>query len=222
MRLTREGDYAVRVMVDLAAHEIGHTLGLAHSDDPNALMFAAYSGPHRFLGDDDIAGVQDLYGVGSAPEPAPEAPPANATPPPASGQDSDNDGLSNDDELLITGTDANNPDSDGDGLVDGVEVQNRMNPLDPDMDKDGVSDGEEVARKARADVGERVVGAHVVAPERAGADSRRHPRCSGAAARRWLPDRDQGRCVAGHRDRSRDRAVKTQRRVLERARGGRH
>jgi len=82
--------------------------------------------------------------VASAPEPAPEAPPQNATPPPAAGQDSDGDGLSDDDEVLVTGTDANNADSDGDGLVDGVEVANRMNPLDPDMDKDGVNDGQEV------------------------------------------------------------------------------
>ncbi len=131
-------------LLTVAAHEIGHTLGLAHSNDPNALMFPSYSGPRRFLGDDDIAGVQSLYGVGSAPEPAPETPPQDATPPPARGQDSDQDGLSDDDEVLVTGTDANNPDSDNDGLVDGVEVANRMNPLDPDMDRDGVSDGEEV------------------------------------------------------------------------------
>jgi hypothetical protein len=131
-------------LLTVAAHEIGHTLGLAHSSDPNALMFASYSGPRRFLSEDDIAGVQAIYGVGSAPEPAPEAPPQNATPPPASGQDSDQDGLSDDDEVLVTGTDANNPDSDGDGLVDGVEVANRMNPLDPDMDKDGAPDGQEV------------------------------------------------------------------------------
>ncbi len=131
-------------LLTVAAHEIGHTLGLAHSNDPNALMFPSYSGPRRFLGDDDIAGVQSLYGVGSAPEPAPETPPLDATPPPARGQDSDQDGLSDDDEVLVTGTDANNPDSDNDGLVDGVEVANRMNPLDPDMDRDGVSDGEEV------------------------------------------------------------------------------
>lgn len=131
-------------LLTVAAHEIGHTLGLGHSGDPNALMFASYSGPRRFLGDDDIEGVQAIYGVASAPEPAPEAPPQNATPPPASGRDSDADGLSDDDEVLVTGTDADNPDSDGDGLVDGVEVQNRMNPLDPDMDKDGVNDGQEV------------------------------------------------------------------------------
>lgn len=131
-------------LLTVAAHEIGHTLGLAHSGDPNALMFASYSGPRRFLSEDDIAGVQDLYGVGSGPDPAPEAPAQDATPPPAAGQDSDQDGLSDDDEVLVTGTDANNPDSDNDGLVDGVEVNNRMNPLDPDMDKDGVSDGQEV------------------------------------------------------------------------------
>ena len=131
-------------LLTVAAHEIGHTLGLAHSNDPDALMFPSYSGPRRFLGDDDIAGVQSLYGVASAPRPAPEAPPENATPPPTEGQDSDADGIGDDDEVLVTGTDANNPDSDGDGLVDGVEVVNRMNPLDPDMDKDGVNDGQEV------------------------------------------------------------------------------
>lgn len=131
-------------LLTVAAHEIGHTLGLAHSSDPNALMYPSYSGPRRSLGQDDIAGVQDLYGVGRPPEPAPEAPRQGATPPPAAGQDTDGDGIADQDEVLVTGTDPNNADSDGDGLVDGVEVGNRMNPLDPDMDRDGVSDGQEV------------------------------------------------------------------------------
>ena len=128
----------------VAAHEIGHTLGLAHSGDPSALMYPSYGGVHRYLAQDDIAGAQEIYGASSAQNPAPQAPAPGATAPPATGQDSDGDGISDDDEVLVTGTDKNNPDSDGDGLGDGVEVQNRMNPLDPDMDKDGIPDGQEV------------------------------------------------------------------------------
>jgi hypothetical protein len=130
-------------LLTVAAHEIGHTLGLAHSSDPNSLMYPSYDGPRRFLGQDDIAGIQDLYGVGSNPQPAPSVP-GNEAPPTASGTDTDQDGISDQDESLATGTDPNNPDSDQDGLPDGVEVVNHMNPLDPDMDKDGISDGQEV------------------------------------------------------------------------------
>ena len=132
-------------LLTVAAHEIGHCLGLAHSDDPSALMYPSYEGPHRSLGADDIAGIQDLYGLASSPPPAPDVP-GNQAPPVSSGQDTDQDGIADQDELLATGTDANNPDTDGDGLSDGVEVQNRMNPLDPDMDQDGVDDGQEVAQ----------------------------------------------------------------------------
>jgi hypothetical protein len=131
-------------LLTVAAHEIGHTLGLGHSNDPNALMFPSYSGPHRFLGEDDIAGAQTLYGVASAPQPQPNVP-ADDSPPPSASDDSDRDGISDRDEVLVTGTDPNNNDSDGDGLADGVEVVNRMNPLDADMDRDGVSDGQEVS-----------------------------------------------------------------------------
>jgi len=83
--------------------------------------------------------------VASAPQPAPNVPPNDATPPPSADQDTDQDGISDQDEILVSGTDPKNNDSDNDGLNDGVEVVNRMNPLDADMDKDGVSDGQEIA-----------------------------------------------------------------------------
>ncbi len=133
-------------LLTVAAHEIGHNLGLDHSNDPNALMFPSYSGPHRFLGNDDVAGVQSLYGLAAQPAESPEAPPQGATPPPSANTDSDSDGISDNDEILRTGTDPKNKDTDGDGIGDGVEVYYRMNPLDPDMDKDGISDGQEVAQ----------------------------------------------------------------------------
>jgi hypothetical protein len=132
-------------LLSVAAHEIGHNLGLDHSRDPDSLMFPSYSGPHRFLAEDDIAGVQSLYGLSSPPVEAPESPPLDVTPPPSDNQDSDEDGISDQDEILRTGTDPEREDTDEDGLGDGVEVIYRMNPLDPDMDKDGVNDGQEVA-----------------------------------------------------------------------------
>ncbi|MEK9165471.1 MAG: CAP domain-containing protein [Patescibacteria group bacterium] len=44
-------------------------------------------------------------------------------------KDSDNDGLTNSEEINIYGTDPNNPDSDGDGISDGEEVKKGRNPL---------------------------------------------------------------------------------------------
>jgi len=49
-------------LVTVAAHEFGHALGLAHSDDPAALMYPFYSGPHRHLAADDSLGIQTIYG----------------------------------------------------------------------------------------------------------------------------------------------------------------
>jgi hypothetical protein len=57
--------------------------------------------------------------------------------------DSDNDGLSNDDEVIY-GTDINNEDTDGDSLNDGDEVLTYLtNPLVADTDIDGMPDGYE-------------------------------------------------------------------------------
>ncbi|MFT6395757.1 MAG: hypothetical protein ACJAYU_000499 [Bradymonadia bacterium] len=58
------------------------------------------------------------------------------------GIDPDGDGLATDDEIVI-GTDPRDPDTDDDGLLDGVEVNgdNPTDPLDPDSDADGLCDG---------------------------------------------------------------------------------
>lgn len=48
-------------LITVAAHEIGHSLGLAHSDVEDALMWNTYEGSHRFLDEDDIDGIDELY-----------------------------------------------------------------------------------------------------------------------------------------------------------------
>ncbi|RLG14242.1 MAG: hypothetical protein DRN71_03415, partial [Candidatus Nanohalarchaeota archaeon] len=62
-------------------------------------------------------------------------------------EDPDVDGLTNEDEYEY-GTDPNNPDSDGDGMPDGWEADNGLNPLDPndgndDNDGDGLTNEDE-------------------------------------------------------------------------------
>lgn len=62
--------------------------------------------------------------------------------------DTDQDGISDYDEIHVYHTDPNNPDTDGDGYPDGVEVKRGFSPLhgnkkrlsDVDTDGDGLSD----------------------------------------------------------------------------------
>lgn len=50
------------LLYQVALHEIGHALGLAHSVDPNSVMYATVSGSNQDLNAGDIAGMQALYG----------------------------------------------------------------------------------------------------------------------------------------------------------------
>ena len=70
-------------------------------------------------------------------------------------QDTDGDGLIDEDEVRITITDPNNVDTDGDGLIDEAEVEGTyndgtshglgdINPDNPDIDYDGLTDLDEV------------------------------------------------------------------------------
>jgi len=50
-------------LYNVVLHEIGHLLGLAHSQDPQAIMYAYYGEDRNDLKADDIAGIQALYGA---------------------------------------------------------------------------------------------------------------------------------------------------------------
>ncbi|CAL1573971.1 unnamed protein product [Knipowitschia caucasica] len=66
------------VLFMVAAHEFGHSLGLSHSNDPGALMYPTYtySNPNTFvLPQDDVNGIQSLYGPNPDKDPNPGPPP---------------------------------------------------------------------------------------------------------------------------------------------------
>lgn len=68
-------------LLGVASHEFGHAIGLLHTNDANALMYPEYSPYNLQPGQDDISGVQRLYGLGSGrvtnPTPLPGNPPSN-------------------------------------------------------------------------------------------------------------------------------------------------
>lgn len=58
--------------------------------------------------------------------------------------DTDDDGLPDGDEIQTHQTDPRNPDTDGDGRLDGDEVAGGSDPRNPDTDGDGLRDGDEI------------------------------------------------------------------------------
>src|SRR5207249_3654800 len=84
MHLDADEIWRVGASIDLYSvtlHELGHALGLGHSDLPSAVMYPYYKMSTK-LSADDIAGIQALYGPPSAgqqgagtPAPAPSPTP---------------------------------------------------------------------------------------------------------------------------------------------------
>lgn len=63
--LTYSGTNAIFYQVIL--HEIGHALGLADNDDPTSVMCYEATGTNNSLAINDVAGIQALYGLRTAP-----------------------------------------------------------------------------------------------------------------------------------------------------------
>jgi len=140
-------------LLTVVAHELGHALGLEHTERAEALMFASYTGPTQTLSAEDVSQIHRLYGSQDGlikPEPVLDVSEcgirlegllAIGAP------DSDGDGIPDAIEVFVVDTDPFEPDTDGDGVQDGVEVVvDRTSPTTsgPDRDADNLPDAAEL------------------------------------------------------------------------------
>lgn len=79
-------------LLQVAVHEFGHSLGLQHSNVPGSIMYPTYNGyvPGMTLHQDDINGIQSLYGPnnggGGGTQPPPEPTTSRPGPQPSTSQ----------------------------------------------------------------------------------------------------------------------------------------
>jgi hypothetical protein len=108
-------------LAEILTHELGHTIGLAHSTDQTATMyaFAHFDGRGATVMPDDIAGATFIYPDTGVPvatlTPTPKPQPTPAPP------DSDGDGVPDADDNCPAVANPTQTDSDGDGVGDACD-----------------------------------------------------------------------------------------------------
>ncbi len=106
--------------------------GTRQANESSAVTATALALTAQAAGDDDGDGLSNNQETTAGTDPAKP--------------DTDEDGLSDGEEVNQYGTDPKNRDSDNDTLTDGDEVNvHKTSPKDPDTDKDGMTDAIEIA-----------------------------------------------------------------------------